>query len=416
MLELLAAAPPEFGLPYAAATHTRSYLNANTKDPTDKNLVFDPFVVFERDKACFLHWPGLQLSSQDRETLSALLRNMNYLGRSESWVEAELWEGDVESPMRAAPSEIAGPTEELGKVACAVPSAEYAGKQAWMEALTFSTANLLKQRASAPPLLRQLGYAVPKNAVAVDPRRPVRSRPGGIEAVILGLDATVLPLVTATIEVAEQIRVRLMGAHKKIKGDGSLVSDLFSGKNSSGEKRLDHGHVYILPLASGDQRRMGRIDRILIVSPLRPFREDEMDAIRCVRELWQREGRPTVECVVSWQGKRQQVPGSRLVTVVESATPFVPPRHWRKGRDFDVFLEEEVRRECHHHHIDTPITRIEPDKKLSLYHESEYRRNRKDDPVRPGYRLRLTFADEVRVPFAIGYGAHFGLGQFRAER
>ena len=49
-----------------------------------------------------------------------------------------------------------------------------------------------------------------------------------------------------------------------------------------------------------------------------------------------------------------------------------------------------------------------------LFHEIEYRRNRKDDPVRPGYALRLIFDRDVPAPFAIGYGSHFGLGQFRA--
>jgi CRISPR-associated protein Csb2 len=48
------------------------------------------------------------------------------------------------------------------------------------------------------------------------------------------------------------------------------------------------------------------------------------------------------------------------------------------------------------------------------FHVTEYRRNRKDEPVRPAYSLRLTFEAEVRTPFAIGYGAHFGLGQFEA--
>ena len=43
--------------------------------------------------------------------------------------------------------------QELEKVACAVSADEYKGKQWWMAALTFSTANLLKQRASLPPLL-----------------------------------------------------------------------------------------------------------------------------------------------------------------------------------------------------------------------------------------------------------------------
>jgi len=48
-----------------------------------------------------------------------------------------------------------------------------------------------------------------------------------------------------------------------------------------------------------------------------------------------------------------------------------------------------------------------------LFDVVEYRRNRKEDPVRPGYALKLTFAEPVLAPFAIGYAAHFGLGQFR---
>ncbi len=60
------------------------------------------------------------------------------------------------------------------------------------------------------------------------------------------------------------------------------------------------------------------------------------------------------------------------------------------------------------------MARIEPVDMPEPFHVTEYRRNRKDDPVRPGYALRLTFAAEVRAPFAIGYGAHFGLGQFEA--
>jgi hypothetical protein len=35
--------------------------------------------------------------------------------------------------------------------------------------------------------------------------------------------------------------------------------------------------------------------------------------------------------------------------------------------------------------------------------------------VRPGFALRLTFPEPVMVPFAIGYGAHFGLGQFAPD-
>ena len=100
ILEGLANAPPRFFLPGAIASHTRSYLSANTKDPADKNLVFDPFLVLDRPHACYLCWPDLELTAPQRQALQLLLRNLNYLGRSESWVKAELWDGNVEGTIR----------------------------------------------------------------------------------------------------------------------------------------------------------------------------------------------------------------------------------------------------------------------------------------------------------------------------
>jgi CRISPR-associated protein Csb2 len=378
-------------------------------DPTDKNLVFDSFLAFDRAGACYVSWPDVDLVPRSRATLGRLLSNLNYLGRSESWIEADLWDSSVDGLFNCAAAVVEDTGREFTQVACALPPSEYTGGSTWMDALTFSTTSLLKERASAPPLLRQVAYVRAEDAIETDPPYQAVRRTPEIQAVMLGLDATVLPLVTATLEVAEQIRTCLMGAHRRrMGGDGSRVSPLFSGKSADGGKRLDHGHVYILPLSNKD----GRIDRVRIVSPLRPFSTDELDAVRGVRELWQRDGRPPVQCVVTWQGPVDSI-AERRAAVVESATPFVPPRHWKKGRDFKKFLLEEVRRECGNHGIVEPVEIELLERMPGLFHEVEYRRNRKDDPVRPGFALRLKFDHEIRTPFAIGYGAHFGLGQFR---
>jgi CRISPR-associated protein Csb2 len=409
-LEALAISAPHFILPHAASTHTRSYLSANSKDPTEKNLVFDSFLVFERPHACFVCWAGLDLSPQERTTLAKLLGNLNYLGRSESWVQAEVWEGPVEGPFVADVADAVEAGGEIASIACALPPSEFrSGKSTWLDALTYSTSDLLKERASLPPLLRQVRYRRSQGAIATDPvRRPDRRRTT-VQSVLLGLDATVLPLVTTTLEVAEQIRVRLMGAHKLCQGGiAERVSDVFSGKTPEGEKRLDHGHLYILPLGN----KNGRINRVLLLNPLRSFMPDELEAIRGVRCLYQRDGRPAVRCVVTWQGSLDEGERRRSL-VVESATPFVPPRHWRKGRDHAQFVADEVLRECRHHGLSAEPARIELKERMpGLFDAVEYRRNRKDDPVRPGYALRLTFSEPVIAPFAIGYGAHFGLGQF----
>jgi hypothetical protein len=55
-------------------------------------------------------------------------------------------------------------------------------------------------------------------------------------------------------------------------------------------------------------------------------------------------------------------------------------------------------------------------KSPGLFEWVEFRRNRKDDAPLPGYGFRLEFRENVSVPFSIGYGCHFGLGQFGVER
>jgi CRISPR-associated protein Csb2 len=409
-MEALASSPPRFVLPKAVATHTRSYLNANSKDPTDKNLVFDPFLVFDPLRACYLTWPEITLDEQQTSTLDRLLRELNYLGRSESWVHAERWTEEPEGDILCDVARRSGTSDQTERVACAVAAGEFSGKGSWMDALTFSTVNLLrdKEKVSAPPALRYVSYVLPAKAVVTDPVRRLERREVDTRYVMLGLDSTVLPLVTTTLEVAEQIRVRLMGSHKKLTKHSLHVSPLFSGKTPDGQKRLDHGHLYIMPLGNDK----GRIDRVLLYSPLTPFKRAELDAVSGVRELWQSDGRPKVACVITWQGAAMNLQEFEDTRVVASATPFVPPRHWHKNRDFQMYLETEIRRECENHRMDSPV-RIEPSQRPSLFEPVEYRRNRKNDPVRPGFFLRLTFDRPVRVPFAIGYGAHFGLGIFR---
>ena len=96
-----------------------------------------------------------------------------------------------------------------------------------------------------------------------------------------------------------------------------------------------------------------------------------------------------------------------------STTPFCSPRHWRKGRGTYIeFLAEEIRRECRNHGVAEP--RLVRGVEGSPFAWVEYRRNRKDDEPHAGYGFRLEFDRRVPVPFSLGYGCHFGLGQFDA--
>ena len=155
-----------------------------------------------------------------------------------------------------------------------------------------------------------------------------------IQAVLLGLDATVLPLVTTTLEVAEQIRVRLMGAHRhRMENDETRVSSVFSGKMANGERRLDHGHcLYLFRLHPAILEARVASSRVLILNPLQSLLMTKRTGChtRGVRELYQRDGRPSVRCVVTWQGSRDDPAERKSETMLVSTTPFVPPHHWRK--------------------------------------------------------------------------------------
>ena len=99
MSSLLSAlcSPPRFALPPATCGHTRHYMPWFKKGPGDKTLVFDPFVVVDRETPVVILWPNLMLTEGDRELLKTLMPLVSTLGRAESWCEGGL----IDSPAAA---------------------------------------------------------------------------------------------------------------------------------------------------------------------------------------------------------------------------------------------------------------------------------------------------------------------------
>ncbi|HEY7387303.1 MAG TPA: type I-U CRISPR-associated protein Csb2 [Bryobacteraceae bacterium] len=413
LLAALAAEAPifRFDPARAAVSHTRSYLSSNTFDATDKSLIFDAFVSLAKDAKCYVTWPTTQLGLDQRALLEKLLASLNYLGRSESWVEARLTQTDGGAGAVCEPLVSAQGGGDVIPLACAIPKDTYRERQPWLEALAYSTSDLIKERRSVPPALRMVQYLRPPDALATHLPSAPRRHPAGTEAVMLSLDATVLPLVTATLEVAEQVRTRLMGIHKRLMGgDPTKVSPKFSGKDSAGEPLEGHRHAFILPRGDGH-----RISRILLWCA-EGFDANELRAILQLRELYGAASDKPIRLVATWRGPADDPKVRPKETEVVSTTPFVAPRNWRRGRGSpDDFLKQEICRECRNHGLPTPIS-MEAARPHGVFEWVEYRRNRKKDLVRPGYGFRLRFAEPVPTPFSLGYGCHFGLGQFEPER
>lgn len=409
VLRALAETPPAYRLPKAVASHTRSYLSSNTLDPSDKSLIFDAFVAVAKDARCYIEWPA-ELSGEQKETLAQLLEALNFLGRSESWVEARLAETAGDRLMRFDPTDRAQQWGELLSVACPVPESEYSGPGRWLDALTYTTAQMFKERRTAPPAMRNVSYVGPRDAVVtwISPKR----RPGGarnVTGVMLALSGKVLPLGTEAVWVAERVREALMSIWSRY-NPGTPVPPVLHGKDERGRPEKEHRHLFVLPQIERFGRNAGRITRVLLHSADALNAEVQQCILRLRNLHWAEE---PIRCSVCWRGDRDDPVFRRRARIVESTTPFVTPRHWRRGRGtFAEFLEAEVRRECRNHRLPEPVSVEAIGRPAGRWQCVQFRRSRRGEPPLPGYAFRIAFAEEVRVPFSLGSGCHFGLGQF----
>jgi CRISPR-associated protein Csb2 len=280
----------------------------------------------------------------------------------------------------------------------------------WLSALSWSTSDLLQSRLSEPPALRYVTYLRPVRCFDTPPAPRSNRRERPVTAVLFCLEGKVRPRVTETLEVAERIRRKLMGIHRRLVGDPAKVSPKLSGKDAQGRRLLGHRHAFILPM---DRDGDGRLDHLLVTCK-DPLDRDERRALDQLESIWQPQGRPDLRCIPMFWGVSTQIwPRSRIV---RSATPFIPPRHYRRGRgEFARWVADEVRREAAYHEL-PPIARVTPLAHLGVGGRElrciEFRRNRKNDTVRLGHGFELEFTEPPAGPVALGYGCHFGLGLF----
>lgn len=411
----LASSPPRFVLPGAAVAHTRSFLSKNTENPSDRTLVFDAFAAVSPRAPLLMGWPELDLPQTAQADLDELLSTLNYLGRSESWVSARVLPGIGSVRWNCEPAASASVSGQPVNVACAISSAEYArarngGEGSWLEALAYSTADLLRDRRSDPPAIRYVEYLRPADCFSSQPTPYTRPQPP-VHGVVYELESKVLPQSTSALEIAERVRTKLMGIHKTLAGGPERVSCRFSGKDADGRPLAGHRHMFVLP---ADRDCDGYLDQLLVVCR-EPFDHLELIALDRLESLWQPDGKPDIRCVpVRWGTFHQLL---KPALKVASRTPFVPTRHYRRGRgSWAEWIGREIGLECERHGLPKPV-RVSRLDQCGLrggrsYRWIEFRRNRKGDSGGMGFGFDLEFAEPVSAPFALGYGCHFGLGQF----
>jgi CRISPR-associated protein Csb2 len=500
LIELLSE-PPHFLLPPASQAHTRHFLPLGDGKRTK---VFDTFIATDPSDPVVLAWQDTHLSPAQRELLTKLLEAMNYLGRAESWVIAELVEDLADStdvyPLELGVSANAG--YELVRTLVSVQPQDYEawamqrrsssredrlkelietartkGKpvekiklskkdedaidelipQTLFDALHVDTASMRKSGWNQPPGSKWIHYARPVDAFAsISTYHQTRSKTTDLPTVArFAVSSAVRPKLTESVLIAERARKILMGCSRAIRKDEN-ASLVFSGKQTDGTPIAnDHQHAHYLCESSSDDRFVSHLN----VYARMGFDSEDEKAFELLarRGVWGSDGHD-IQLILLGIGRpeefggRNEKAGQSLLFATASdwisRTPYILHRYL--GRKTQPSLEmiakderlqlafiETVRKEISQRpgfrdlaptvEITLGLTNENSGTHLGGHFTSwlKFRRQRVSGSGRmagtQGFTIRLAFQDRhgnpvpVQGPIGLGYGCHFGLGQFTPD-
>ncbi len=452
LIDVLAAAAPSYALPSATASHTRHYMPVNEGRKENRTKIFDAFVHIAPGESLSVLWP-VELTTPQRELLSALLASMNYFGRAESLVEADLLPATAALPRTnagpLADGERVQPDEEPIRLLAPETPEEYA---AWLarqtapaskskskkkanadslpssifDALLADTGDLKAAGWSQPPGSRWISYTRPAEPFRIAPQReptPDERRPTVARFAVV---SDVPPRITEALSLGERFHRALV----------SRCGDpVFTGCDDAGQPLVD-GHQHAFHLSECDPRR-GTVKFFTLYARM-GFDAEARRALEQLRQTWGYE-RHKLQLILLGTGEREDFAGEKpdaghslpLGTSREwiSLTPFVPTRHPKTHKNGEPKLdangirigspEHDLRRLLRESGFREP-TEVAGVPYLQLenrrIHWLEFQRTRRNGNGRKagghGYGFRIAFPEKVRGPIAVGYGAHFGLGLF----
>ncbi len=453
LIEKLASVPPMFSLPRGAVAHTRHYMPIVEGANQKTTKVLDTFLRLRDAVAPLLvHWP-VALTEEETALLGELAAGLAYLGRAESWVDAQLVEdvapdgtwsrphvageavprGWEQVPLFAPISGASYDAWRTSELAAAVAAAGKltAKKRAELEAaypadliasLCTDTAALQKAGWSQPPGSERVLYL--RRGDALDPAvarpRAKRSACPTVEAALLTLasdtqNGQLCPLMLRALPHMERL-------HDAAVRYSNGANSTLSGCDATGQPLQGHRHTHWLPLdLDGD----GRIEHVLVYAPMGLDTGSQQAICRIERTY----GKNLPDIVVSLAGfgslamirrqlrdERGRCPGELTTdTVWESRTPFLAPRHCKPHGTNS--LPGQVLAECASRGLPVPVSveAFPPEVgiKRGFFNFVRSRPDKAPPRTNP-YALRLTFAEPVAGPLCLGYASHFGLGLFAA--
>ena len=460
---LAEAQVPSYQLPAVAIhSHTRHYMPGKGDK---KTLVFDAFARVANDAPLVIAWSDVTLDVPLIELLDALLDNLGFLGRAESWVEARR----VDEPGlfncfpadQAVDNESGEITGEIVRLLAPLPPAAYAAFRVdklasaeikldahgqpsanlkgekkklittlpsdWVEGVSVDTGELQAAGWSAPPCAQTISYRRPLHALqATAPKvtftRSAVQNHGTFTTARFVLYGKPLPRIEDAVRMGEALRRATMGLGKRLLGEKALPPEL-SGHELDPSNR--HGHAFWL---SEDADGDGAIDHLLIHAP-RGFGSEAIRVLSALQAMRRDEAEPLrlmLEGIGPSSLFGEVSAYTRSATVWRSVTPYLHPWHLKKPEQRSpaaalAAVSEQLRREWHMRGNDLPaiesVTEL-PDtlaggRRLKPLHFHRFRNKRGlTQPDTLGRLLDLRFSQPVRGPLTLGFGCHFGLGLF----
>lgn len=477
LIEKLALVLPRYRLPPVLGTHSRHYMPmARFKDGREETtMVLDTWARVG-DGAIGVHW-DVGLSTEERSLFGDIVRELGYLGRSESWVDGSLLTHASPSDFDVQPGEARdrpGAGWEQVSLLAPLPAPEYLN---WRErtvqarltslpavnpkgkalvksqqaklieqtqaeypadliaCLQVDTAWLHALNWSQPPGSRKVFYWRRADSLEATRARsvPRAVRPPSVEFMLLSIASAsgnlhALPSITRTLPQGELLHQALLAHSSPEESPPAALSGRDSeGIPLRGEHAHRHAHLLHLDL-DGDEH----LDHALIWAP-QGLDASAQRSVRAVRRTFAKRADP-LKLALAAAGSRSELSSlpspwrERLLAVLggkdgsrrwRSLTPFVPPRYLKpRGRNT---LDGQLAVELVGRGLSKPISiRVLDPHADELARKSRHfvrRRARRRAPSPPsdcGFMLELEFNEPMLGPIALGYGSHFGLGLFTA--
>ena len=425
ILGALASEYPKFHLPPASAGHTRHFMPKHEtvahRKRRQTTLVLDPFVAIQSGAPLFAIWPNVDLNlQQQRNDLERILLNMPYLGRAESWVNAEL-ASEYPDPNSYALDNGMLPGGDLEVIRTLVPH-----RHIGLRDLEVETSDLRGEGRIDPEGAHWYPYVRKRDCFTAFRTEPRRRPVDGTKPTVVrfALSGKVLPMAFDTLRWGEVAREAAMSKYGR--QNSEVKSPALSGKNASGKPLEGHRHAFYLPT---DENGDGRLDHLTIWAP-GGLDAKEFNAVVAVRELGRGGGRDPLQLVYQAHGREEDFVGvSPLFGKSKrwcSLTPYVLTRHRKRDSDSP---EEQVEREVS---LRWPDRRLRSVRVKHPRKRIEPMRQGRSDGSRPfdfftyrqgggskaggAFNFELEFEEKVSGPIALGFACHYGLGIFVPSR